>query len=86
MVNYNVRPVWPDSKQPSNKRQERQNQKDQMSSIDACKGRSEAPLDLGAKDFKCARGAEDGSFHKSKKVGKNAKSQKGGKKTVSAEE
>ena len=61
-------------------------QEDQMSSKEACKARLEAPLELGTKNFKCARGAEDGSFHKSKKVGKNAKSQKGAKKTVSAEE
>ena len=57
-------------------------QEDQISSKEACKARSEAPFELGAKDFKCAQGAEDGSFHKSMKIGKNAKSQKGRKKKV----
>ena len=81
-----MRLAWPDSKQPVNQRQEKSDLEDQMSSKEACKARSEAPLELGAKNFKCARRAEDGSFHNSKRVGKNAKSQKGGKKTVSAEE
>ena len=49
-------------------------QEDQTSSEEACKARSEAPLELGSNNFKCARRAEDGSFHKSMKIGKNAKS------------
>ena len=85
MVNYNVRPVWPDSKQPVNQRQEKSDLEDQMSSKEACKARSEAPLELGAKNFKCARRAEDGSFHKSKKVSKNAKSQREEEESIAEE-
>ncbi|GMP78913.1 hypothetical protein CsSME_00034671 [Camellia sinensis var. sinensis] len=57
-------------------------QEDRLSSKEAYKARSEASLELGAKNFKCARRAEGGSFHKSMKIGKNAKPQKGGKKKV----
>ena len=34
-------------------------QEDQMSSNEACNARSEAPFELGAKDFKCARRVQD---------------------------
>ena len=54
----------------------------QTSSKEACNARSKAPLEQGAKHNRRARRAEDGSFCKSKKTGKNAKSQKGGKKKI----
>ncbi|KAF5932946.1 hypothetical protein HYC85_029117 [Camellia sinensis] len=40
-VNYDVRPVWPDLKQPSNKRPGKSGQEDQMSSKEACKAKQQ---------------------------------------------
>ena len=48
--------------------------KDQMSSKEACEARSKVPLELGAKNIRRARRAEDGSFCKPLKIDKNAKS------------
>ncbi|GMP88786.1 hypothetical protein CsSME_00040639 [Camellia sinensis var. sinensis] len=49
---------------------------------EACEARSEAPLELGAKNVRCARRAKDESLLKLTKIGKNTKSPKGGKKKV----
>ena len=54
--NHDVRPVWPALKQPSNKRHQSQIKKIRRSE-EACKARSEAPLELGAKNIRCARRA-----------------------------
>ena len=47
-VNYDVRPVWLDLKQPSNKRPGKSDQKIRRSE-EACKARTEVPLEPGAK-------------------------------------
>ena len=47
-VNYDVRPVWPDLKQPSNKRPGKSDQKDQKIRR-SLRSRTETPLELGAK-------------------------------------
>ena len=57
-------------------------QEDQMLSKEACKARSDAALELGVKMSDVLEETKIGTFLKLTKIGKNVKSQKGGKKKV----
>ena len=60
-------------------------QEGQMWSKETCKARSEVALELGAKMSNVLKHSKDKSFRKLMKIGKNAKSQKGGKEESIAE-